>query len=113
MECWPRFANPATDAQFDGWPIKINQNDNYGREPLGNLPTLTFADYQEPVVQVINQLTGEMIYSLRINGNEFTPKVFENSTYSIRYGEPDTNTWKEIKNLKVNSKGKKISLKVH
>jgi alkaline phosphatase D len=110
MECWPRFANPATDKQFDGWPIKINQNDNYGREPFGYLPTLTFTDYQDPVVQVINQLTGEMIYSLRINGNEFTPKVFENSTYSIRYGEPDTNTWKEIKNLKVNSKGKKITL---
>lgn len=112
MECWPRFADPATGQQFDGWPITIQQEDNYGREAFGFLPDIKITDYDKAVVQVINQETGEMIYSLRLNGNEFLPKVFEDGTYTIRYGEPDTNTWQELKNLTVPRFGRRIKTKL-
>jgi phosphodiesterase/alkaline phosphatase D-like protein len=112
LECWPRFADPATDRQFDGWPVTIQQEDNYGRKPYGYLPTIKITDYDNAVVQVINQQTNEMIYSLRLNGNEFLPKVFEKGVYTIRYGEPDKNIWQELQNLKIPRFGRRIRTKL-
>ena len=61
------------------------------------------------VVQVINEKTGEIIYTLRIKGTEFRPKVFANGTYTINVGEGDARkslkgieSQKEAKTLKVN-----------
>jgi alkaline phosphatase D len=112
LECWPRFADPATGSQFEGWPVTIQQEDNYGRKPYGYLPTIKITDYNNAVVQVINQKTGEIIYSLRLNGNEFLPKVFENGVYTIRYGEPDKNIWQELQNLKIPRFGRRIRTKL-
>lgn len=112
MECWPRFADPATGQQFEGWPVTINQEDNYGREPFGYLPSIKITDYENAVVQVINQDTGEIIYSLRLNGDTFLPKVFEEGVYKIRYGEPDLNKWQELQNLTIPRFGRRIKTKL-
>lgn len=112
LECWPRFADPAIGRQFDGWPITIKQEDNYGREAFGYLPAIKIMDYENAVVQVINQKTKETIYSLRISGDTFLPKVFEAGVYTVRYGEPDKNVWQELQNLTVTRFGRRIKTKL-
>lgn len=88
-ECWPRFADPTNPAakQYEGWPRTIEQLDNYARTPYGYLPELKVTGMQHPVVQVMDELTGKMIYAIRIRGNRFRPHVFKDSSYRIRVGE--------------------------
>ncbi len=53
-------------------------------------------DYQEvvgmedPVVQVISEAGGDVLYTIRIQGDRFTPKVFAPGSYTVRIGEPGT-----------------------
>ena len=39
------------------------------------------------MVQVVDETTGEVVYTLRIRGREFSPKVFRAGTYTLRVGE--------------------------
>jgi hypothetical protein len=89
MECWPRQVDVTKpDArQFAGWPITIKQEDNYARKPIARLPTLRIKGQEDAVVQVIDEDNGEIVYTLRINGAEFRPKVFKAGTYTIKIGE--------------------------
>lgn len=97
MECW-RFladvANPKPGDQFPGWPHTISQFDNYGREAVAWLPALKISGDPDPVVEIINQVTGELEYSVRIRGLEFSPKVFSNDLFTIRVGYPEKEMWK-------------------
>ena len=90
VECWPRLSDPSKDNQYSGWPIVINQNENYEREAIAYLPTLKINGITDPVVQIINESTSEIIYTLRIKGKSFTPKVFELGRYTIKVGELGT-----------------------
>ncbi|WP_052143604.1 alkaline phosphatase D family protein [Wocania ichthyoenteri] len=104
LECWPRFANPkmGNTEQYEGWPITINQVDNYGRKPLGYLPEIKIEGLKNPVIQIINESSKELVYSLRIKEQSFKPKVFNiNSTYTVKVGEPDTDTWKEKNSITI------------
>jgi hypothetical protein len=89
VECWPRFVDvTAPDAhQFPGWPVTVAQEDNYGRQPIAYLPTLTISGQEDPVVQVIDEYNGEIVYTLRIKGHTFRPKVFRDGAYTIKVGE--------------------------
>lgn len=91
LECWPRNCdiNDQATRQYAGWPITISQLDNYGRKPAGYLPTLVVAGMQNPVVQVIDQSDGQIVYTLRIRGQRFRPMVFRHGKYTVRVGEPD------------------------
>lgn len=92
IECWPRDINPTeSDAkQYEGWPLTIHQQDNYSRKATAWLPTVKVSGMFEPVVQVIRESTGEVVYTLRIQGNTFEPWVFEKGRYTLRVGEPGT-----------------------
>lgn len=46
---------------------------------------------ENPVVQVINESTGEIVYTVRIQGNRFRPKVFKDGTYTVKIGEQPDN----------------------
>jgi hypothetical protein len=83
MECWPRNVDVAKDKPYPGWPITIDQTDNYGRKAVAHLPTLKIEGARNPVVKVIDEATGEWVYALRINGDTFQPKVFEKGTYTV------------------------------
>lgn len=86
MECWPRgceITDPDCE-QYPGWPITIPQEDNYARKARAFLPTLEILDEEDPVVQVIHQSTGEIIYTLRIQGRSYRPKVFQEGIYTIK-----------------------------
>jgi len=84
MELWPRGCRITAPGcqQFPGWPVTISQQENYGREAAGYLPAVE-ADVEEPVVQVIDEESGEIVYTLRINGSSFKPKVFQPGRYTL------------------------------
>lgn len=95
--CWPRWADPGRDPQYPGWPKTVPQLDNYARKPAAFLPTLEISGRADPVVQVIDEATGEVVYTLRIRGDRFRPMVFDAGvTYRVRVGEPDENAWTEL-----------------
>jgi len=93
MECWPLFADPRdpkTGGQYEGWPKTIGQLDNYGRKAAAWLPALEVKGMANPVVQIIDEATGEIVYTLRIAGTSFRPKVFKQGAYTVKVGEqPD------------------------
>lgn len=93
FECWPRFSEveQGDSAQFPGWPITIKAADNDGRTPAAWLPELRFQGVDKPVVQVIEEKTGEMLYTVRSAGPVFQPAVFAEGQYTIKAGrdKPD------------------------
>ena len=113
MESWRFLAdlkNPQKADQHPGWPLTISQFDNYGRKAVAYLPTLKINGEPDPVVEIFNQKTGDLEYSVRIKGNEFDPKVFSNDAFSIRIGYPEKDLWKTVDNLKALKKIKQEAL---
>jgi alkaline phosphatase D len=107
IECWPRFANPAepkTGGQYEGWPKTIEQLDNYGRKAAAWLPTIEVTGLTDPVVQVIDEADGEVVYTLRVKGRSFRPKVFRAGTYTVKVGEGDTGKTKTLKNVRADKR---------
>jgi hypothetical protein len=88
MECWPRFVDVTKPGatQFEGWPLTVAQEDNYGRRAIAWLPRLKCSS-EDPVVQVVDEYNGEVVYTLRIKGREWSPKVFREGSYTLRVGE--------------------------
>jgi len=88
--CWPRNVDVSDPKSkpYPGWPITIDQQDNYGREAVAWLPMLNI-DAPNQVVEIIEEATGDTVYTLRINGNSFRPKVFAKGTYTVKVGEGD------------------------
>jgi hypothetical protein len=93
FECWPRFsdAKAGDKAQFPGWPITVSMEDNDGRKVAGYLPTLVFKEGTRPVVQVIDQASGEILYTVRTKGERFEPRVYAKGRYTVKLGhhKPD------------------------
>lgn len=115
IECWPRHADPekGSGGQYEGWPITIRQEDNYGRKALGFLPKLRIEGTKDPVIQVVNERSGEVEYTLRIKGNSFQPKVFDDASYTVKVSDPDLEKEKIIKGLKISTvKDHTIEVKV-
>lgn len=113
MECWPRncdITDPAS-RQYPGWPMTIRQMDNYGRKAVAYLPTLKVSGLEDPVVQIIDESDGQTVYTLRIKGREFRPKVFRRGTYTIKVG-PQPGEPKVLKGVKTLDTGKEGSLEV-
>jgi len=95
LEAWPRWADPRTgDGPYPGWPVTFRQEEGYGRTARGYLPTVVVEGMEDPVVQVISEAGGEVLYTLRIRGSRFTPRVFESGSYTLRVGEPGTGDWR-------------------
>jgi hypothetical protein len=87
FECWPRF--PGADGrreQFPGWPISFAMEENDGRTPAGWLPQLNFKGTPNPVVQVIEEATGEILYTVRVQGDRFRPRVYRNGPHTVKVG---------------------------
>jgi len=102
MESWHFMSDvlkPDERSQHPGWPKTISQFDNYGREPLGWLPALKISGDPDPVVEIINQTTGELEYILRIKGNEFKPKIFSNDKFIVKVGYPEKKLVKEFSDI--------------
>ena len=112
FECWHRFADvKGGDPQFPGWPITVKMEENDGRKATHWLPELSF-DFDNPVVQVIDP-EGEILYTVRIQGKKFQPRVYAAGSYTVKVGpeKPDQIT---IGGLQARAKGvaggKKVNL---
>ncbi|QDU88064.1 PhoD-like phosphatase [Pirellulimonas nuda] len=89
-ECWPRHVDVTKPGaqQYPGWPVKIPQLENYGRVPMGYLPAIELRGGVEPVVQVVDEWTGDVVYTIRAWGKQFRPPVYKTTTtYTVRIGE--------------------------
>ena len=52
----------------------------------------------DPVVQVVDEASGEVVYTLRIRGTSFRPWVFGTGTYTIHIGEgPARKTYRSVR----------------
>ena len=109
--CWPRNID-ITDEKakpYKGWPFTFNQLDNYGRKAVAHLPTLKI-NKPNQVVQLINERNNETVYTIRVKGSSFKPKVFENGNYTIKVGEKkNQNT---LKSIGTDSKKEYITIKI-
>lgn len=102
LESW-HFLSDISDSghgnQYPGWPLTINQMDNYGRDARAWLPMLKIKGEPDPVIEIINQSTGSMEYIVRINGNEFLPKVFSVDKYTITVGYPEKDLYRKFTDI--------------
>jgi len=108
FECWPRntdVTGPA-DKQYPGWPRTIKQRDNYARKAVGFLPTVRVVGRTNPVIQIIDESNSEIIYTIRIKGDSFRPRIFKEGKYTIRVGEGNgVKTFKGVKSLGLKGTG--------
>ncbi len=89
FECWPRFAkvSDGPSAQYPGWPITIDLDDNDGRQVVGHLPAIELAGVERPVVQVTDENTGEVLYTVRAPSASFRPPVYSEGPFTVRLGQ--------------------------
>jgi hypothetical protein len=110
VECWPRFANmdEGDAAQFPGWPITFRYVDNDGRKAIGYLPVpKIFGEQSSAVVQVIEEATGEILYTVRMRKGDARLPVYAAGKYTVRTGQdrPDNAEIKGVEPLPVDESG--------
>ncbi|MEW6158483.1 MAG: metallophosphoesterase family protein [Verrucomicrobiota bacterium] len=100
FECWPRFADvkDGNKAQFPGWPMTVKMDDNDGRKPTGWLPELRFENGKSAVVQVIDEGSGEILYTFRTPSQRFRPPVFSAGPFTVKVGldRPDATQLRQL-----------------
>jgi phosphodiesterase/alkaline phosphatase D-like protein len=89
MANWPRWVDPSVpDAKpYDGWPITIDQLDNGLSAAKWVLDAIESPGEDDPVVHVIDESNKETVYTLRIKGRSFVPRVFRAGLYTVKVGE--------------------------
>ena len=115
VECWRHNADPkATDGQFPGWPLTLKIEELDGRKPVAWLPDLRIEGQSDPVVQIVDQTTGDIIKITRARDGFYRPGVFDaGKTYTLRVGEPGLlEGWWKAKDLKPASRPGETSLEV-
>lgn len=108
MENWPRYADPsdpATGGQYEGWPKTIPMEANYGRQAVAYLPTIEVTGMVDPVVQVVDEASQEIVYTIRIQGTSFQPKVFRTGTYTVHVGNQDADQMQTFNGVSTASSG--------
>ncbi|WP_168565013.1 alkaline phosphatase D family protein [Crateriforma spongiae] len=88
MECWPRNVDiTSSDAQqYPGWPRTISQFDNYNPPSWEPRRTLLF-DVADPIVQLSDADTNEVLYTVRAVGKSFTPHAPKGKRFIVKAGQ--------------------------
>ena len=69
----------------------MSQADQYDRDAAAYLPEVVVTGMIDPVVQVVEEGTGEIVYTVRAQGDRFHPRVFAaGGAYTLVIGEPGT-----------------------
>ncbi len=103
MECWRLLVDAGVATaknQFPGWPKTIHFQENYGRDAVAHLPTIEVSGLTNPIVQVIDEADGKIVYTLRVKGLTFRPKVFRNGPHTIKVGSQEDGNMKTLKGVK-------------
>jgi hypothetical protein len=100
LAVWPRREDPAQPGSkpAEGWPITIDQVNN-GFPQKGFVLDTIEAPRIGLCAQVIRD-GGEVLYTLRLSGRSFTPRVYEAGVYSVRIFDPDGKYQQTRKGLK-------------
>lgn len=85
--------------RFAGWPYQITSEQNLGTHFTHWLPKLIIHNETNPVVEVYDENTSELVYCFRFKGTELILPVYKKSTYRIKVGFPEKDKWKEINRL--------------
>ena len=64
------------------------------------IPGILPAGVSDPVVQIVEEASGETLYTLRIQGTKYRPQVFAQGSYTIKVGEPGTDRHKVLRGVK-------------
>ena len=101
VECWPRWSDPSSPAarQYPGWPRTVTQEQQYAREPLGHLAPLVVEGLEEPVVQLVHEPTGELVYARRLASPSLRAPVFDEGPHTLRVGTGEPGEWRELAGL--------------
>ncbi|MBK71907.1 MAG: hypothetical protein CMO76_00535 [Verrucomicrobiales bacterium] len=111
MECWPRnvdITDPKT-SQYPGWPKTISQFDNYNPTSWGKAGEIAF-NVADPVVEVTDELSKEVLYTVRIKGKIFRPHLPKGTTFTLKAGRNASDQTVGTR-LKVGSEKQSITLK--
>jgi alkaline phosphatase D len=105
VHCY-KFLTDVTDEdqqhEYPGWPVTLTQRDQDGRTVAGHLPELRAEGVKNPVVLVYVEPSGELLYGMRLQGNTVRPWAYDaEAAYTVRLGDPDTDTWQTFPGLKV------------
>ena len=100
FECWPYLADvtrPGT--QMDTWPVQVAQLENYARQAVAHLPSLEISGVKQPLVEIVDEAGGELVYLLRPKPGPFRPHVFAPGRYTVRVSEPESGKATTLKGL--------------
>ena len=102
FEAWPRYADPAQDRPWPGWPHTVSVLDNEGRKPAGFLPAVEGGEEGRTVVLVEMEGTDELVHALRIPpGLSWRPPVYRTDvTWRMHIGDPDRGEWQVFPGLR-------------
>jgi hypothetical protein len=64
----------------------VQSDDNDGRRPVGWLPEVIIEGIERPVVQVIAEASGEILYTVRVRENRFQPHVYSEGSFTVKFG---------------------------
>ncbi|HET9177241.1 MAG TPA: twin-arginine translocation signal domain-containing protein [Terriglobia bacterium] len=98
---WPRWVDPSSPGAkpYPGWPITVKQLDNGLHGAQWALEKITTPGQRDQVVQVRKEADGEIVYTVRMNGESFTPLVRGPGTYTVVAFDPDggyRHEWKRL-----------------
>jgi hypothetical protein len=105
VECWPLLADvtqPGT--QFRGWPQTFDVLENDGRKPVAYLPRLEIRGSRDPLIEVIDESSGELVYCLRPGQTSWQPQTFSKGKFTVRVSEPESGKEKVLKGLEAEVK---------
>ena len=80
---------PARVNQHAGWPKILNQYENAGLNNY-NLPEIKSKKVNNPVVNIIEKKSGNLISSIRIKGDTFTPTVQNKGMFIVEMVDANT-----------------------
>jgi phosphodiesterase/alkaline phosphatase D-like protein len=104
IECWPLLADvTAANSQFRGWPQTFDVQANYGRKPAAHLPTLIIASEANPLLEIIDESTGELVWARRLATRTIQPGVFAAGKYTARLGVPESGKSNELRGLEASA----------
>jgi hypothetical protein len=86
IEVWPRWVDPSKPGAkcYYGWPVTLNQLDNYSRKTVAYLPTIEVTGQSYPVVQIVDEANDEIVYTTRMKDKSFKPRVFAAGAYQVK-----------------------------
>lgn len=88
---WPRWVDATEPGAkpFEGWPRTIHQLDNGIAGSSWVLEAVEAPGLEQPVIQVVEESSGEVVYTVRAEGSRFTPRVFRPGSYTVKIFDPD------------------------